>query len=180
MYTLTEDEHEAHIKVLKIRAALEDYATNSLSDGELEEAKQIYADSLIQLAEAKEKIKTAKGKEKRKLKNQITALELVINEKNRFNEEKMVKKCEKAKELLTSTVEQLYGISEPSMDKYNEANAMSENTKEEQKLKAQKLKEASKELDAFNKKAYDYIQARKLIKQLEYYSHWEELFELKA
>lgn len=180
MYTLTEDEHEAHIKVLKIRAALEDYATNSLSDGELEEAKQIYAESLIQLADAKEKIKTAKGKEKRKLKNQITALELVINEKNRFNEEKMVKKCEKAKELLTSTVEQLYGISEPSMDKYNEANAMSENTKEEQKLKAQKLKEASKELDAFNKKAYDYIQARKLIKQLEYYSHWEELFELKA
>lgn len=180
MYTLTEDEHEAHIKVLKIRAALEDYATNSLSDGELEEAKQIYADSLIQLAEAKEKIKTAKGKEKRKLKNQITALELIINEKNRFNEEKMVKKCEKAKELLASTVEQLYGISEPSMDKYNEANAMSENTKEEQKLKAQKLKEASKELDAFNKKAYDYIQARKLIKQLEYYSHWEELFELKA
>lgn len=180
MYTLTEDEHEAHIKVLKIRAALEDYATNSLSDGELEEAKQIYADSLIQLADAKEKIKTAKGKEKRKLKNQITALELVINEKNRFNEEKMVKKCEKAKELLASTVEQLYGISEPSMDKYNEANAMSENTKEEQKLKAQKLKEASKELDAFNKKAYDYIQARKLIKQLEYYSHWEELFELKA
>ncbi len=180
MYTLTEDEHEAHIKVLKIRAALEDYATNSLSDGELEEAKQIYADSLIQLADAKEKIKTAKGKEKRKLKNQITALELVINEKNRFNEEKMVKKCEKAKELLTSTVEQLYGIREPSMDKYNEANAMSENTKEEQKLKAQKLKEASKELDAFNKKAYDYIQARKLIKQLEYYSHWEELFEVKA
>lgn len=180
MYTLTEDEHEAHIKVLKIRAALEDYATNSLSDGELEEAKQIYAESLIQLADAKEKIKTAKGKEKRKLKNQITALELVINEKNRFNEEKMVKKCEKAKELLTSTVEQLYGISEPSMDKYNEANAMSENTKEEQKLKAQKLKEASKELDAFNKKAYDYIQARKLIKQLEYYSHWEELFEVKA
>ena len=180
MYTLTEEEHEAHIKVLKIRAALEDYATNSLSDGELEEAKQIYAESLIQLAEAKEKIKTAKGKEKRKLKNQITALELVINEKNRFNEEKMVKKCEKAKELLASTVEQLYGISEPSMDKYNEANAMSENTKEEQKLKAQKLKEASKELDAFNKKAYDYIQARKLIKQLEYYSHWEELFEVKA
>lgn len=180
MYTLTEDEHEAHIKVLKIRAALEDYATNSLSDGELEEVKQIYAESLIQLADAKEKIKTAKGKEKRKLKNQITALELVINEKNRFNEEKMVKKCEKAKELLTSTVEQLYGISEPSMDKYNEANAMSENTKEEQKLKAQKLKEASKELDAFNKKAYDYIKARKLIKQLEYYSHWEELFELKA
>ncbi len=180
MYTLTEDEHEAHIKVLKIRAALEDYATNSLSDGELEEAKRIYAESLIQIADAKEKIKTAKGKEKRKLKNQITALELVINEKNRFNEEKMVKKCEKAKELLASTVEQLYGISEPSMDKYNEANAMSENTKEEQKLKAQKLKEASKELDAFNKKAYDYIQARKLIKQLEYYSHWEELFELKA
>ena len=180
MYTLTEDEHEAHIKVLKIRAALEDYATNSLSDGELEEAKQIYAESLIQLADAKEKIKTAKGKEKRKLKNQIAALELVINEKNRFNEEKMVKKCEKAKELLASTVEQLYGISEPSMDKYNEANAMSENTKEEQKLKAQKLKEASKELDAFNKKAYDYIQARKLIKQLEYYSHWEELFEVKA
>ena len=180
MYTLTEDEHEAHIKVLKIRAALEDYATNSLSDGELEEAKQIYAESLIQLADAKEKIKTAKGKEKRKLKNQITALELVINEKNRFNEEKMVKKCEKAKELLASTVEELYGISEPSMDKYNEANAMSENTKEEQKLKAQKLKEASKELDTFNKKAYDYIQARKLIKQLEYYSHWEELFEVKA
>ncbi len=180
MYTLTEEEHEAHIKVLKIRAALEDYATNSLSDGELDEAKQIYTDSLTQLSDAKEKFETAKGKERRKIKNQIKALELVINEKNRFHEEKMIKKCEKAKELLTHTVEELYGISEPSMDKYNEANSMSENTKEEQKLKAQKLKEASKELDAFNKKAYDYIQARKLIKQLEYYSHWEELFEVKA
>ena len=47
-------------------------------------------------------------------------------------------------------------------------------------LKAQKLKEASKELDTFHKKAYDYIQARKLIKQLEYYSHWDELFSISA
>lgn len=39
MYTLTEEEHEAHISVLKIRAALEDYATECLSEGELEEAK---------------------------------------------------------------------------------------------------------------------------------------------
>lgn len=180
MYTLTEEEHESHIKVLKIRAALEDYATDSLSDGELEEAKQIYADSVAQLKEAKEKITTAKGKEKRKLKNQINALELVINEKDRFNDAKMIKKCNKAKELLSHSIEELYGISEPSMDKYNEANAMSENTKEEQRLKAQKLKEASKELDKFNKKAYDYIQARKLLKQLEYYSHWDEMFEVNA
>lgn len=180
MYTLTEEEHESHIKVLKIRAALEDFATDSLSEGELEEAKQIYADSVTQLEEAKVKITTAKGKEKRKLKNQIEALELVINEKDRFKDDKMVKKCDKAKELLTHTIEELYGISEPSMDKYNEANAMSENTKEEQRLKAQKLKEASKELDKFNKKAYDYIQARKLLKQLEYYSHWDEMFEVEA
>ncbi len=180
MYTLTEEEHESHIKVLKIRAALEDFATDSLSEGELEEAKQIYADSVTQLEEAKVKITTAKGKEKRKLKNQIEALELVINEKDRFKDDKMVKKCDKAKELLTHTIEELYGISEPSMDKYNEANAMSENTKEEQRLKAQKLKEASRELDKFNKKAYDYIQARKLLKQLEYYSHWDEMFEVEA
>lgn len=40
LYTLTEREHKAHISVLKIRAALEDYATNSLSEGELEEAKK--------------------------------------------------------------------------------------------------------------------------------------------
>lgn len=176
MYTLTEEEHNSHIKVLKIRAALEDYATGSLSDGQLEEAKKIYNDSVLQYAEFNEKIKSAKGKEKRKLNDEIKALELVINEKNRFNEQKTAKKIEKAKELLTHTVEELYGISEPSMDKYNEANAMSENTKEEAKLKAQKLNEASKELDNFHKKAYDYIQARKLVKQLEYYSHWDELF----
>ncbi len=180
MYTLTEEEHESHIKVLKIRAALEDFATDSLSEGELEEAKQIYADSVTQLEEARATISTAKGKEKRKLKNQIDALMLVINEKDRFNDAKMIKKCDKAKELLSHSIEELYGISEPSMDKYNEANAMSENTKEEQKLKAQKLKEASKELDKFNKKAYDYIQARKLLKQLEYYSHWDEMFEIEV
>lgn len=178
MYTLTEEEHNSHIKVLKIRAALEDYATGSLSDGQLDEAKNIYNDSVSQYNECLEKIKNAKGKEKRKLNNEIKALELVINEKNRFKQQKMAKKVDKAKELLTHSVEELYGINEPTMDKYNEANAMSENTKKEAKLKAQKLKEASKELDTFHKKAYDYIQARKLIKQLEYYSHWDELFNV--
>ncbi len=180
MYTLTEEEHNSHIKVLKIRAALEDYATGSLSEGQLDEAKQIYNDAVSQYEECKEKIESAKGKEKKKLERKIQALEIVINEKNRFNEQKMVKKVEKAKELLTHSVEELYGINEPTMDKYNEANAMSESTKEEASLKAQKLKEASKELDTFHKKAYDYIQARKLIKQLEYYSHWDELFSISA
>lgn len=180
MYTLTEEEHNSHIKVLKIRAALEDYATGSLSEGQLDEAKQIYNDAVSQYEECKEKIESAKGKEKKKLERKIQALEIVINEKNRFNEQKMVKKVEKAKELLTHSVEELYGINEPTMDKYNEANAMSESTKEEAILKAQKLKEASKELDTFHKKAYDYIQARKLIKQLEYYSHWDELFSISA
>lgn len=180
MYTLTEEEHNSHIKVLKIRAALEDYATGSLSEGQLDEAKQIYNDAVSQYEECKEKIESAKGKEKKKLERKIQALEIVINEKNRFNEQKMVKKVEKAKELLTHSVEELYGINEPTMDKYNEANAMSESTKEEASLKTQKLKEASKELDTFHKKAYDYIQARKLIKQLEYYSHWDELFSISA
>ena len=180
MYTLTEEEHNSHIKVLKIRAALEDYATGSLSEGQLDEAKQIYNNAVSQYEECKEKIESAKGKEKKKLERKIQALEIVINEKNRFNEQKMVKKVEKAKELLTHSVEELYGINEPTMDKYNEANAMSESTKEEASLKAQKLKEASKELDTFHKKAYDYIQARKLIKQLEYYSHWDELFSISA
>ncbi len=176
MYTLTEEEHDAHIKVLKIRAALEDYATDSLSEGQLEEAKQIYSDALIQLEQYKSDVLNASGKAKRKLNNQIKALELVVNEKNRFDDSKMIKKVEKANELLTHTVEELYGISEPSMDKYNEANALSEDTKEAVKIKTAKLKEASKELDTFHKKAYDYIQARKLIKQVEYYSHWDEIF----
>ena len=176
MYTLTEEEHNSHIKVLKIRAALEDYATGSLSEGQLDEAKQIYNDAVSQYEECKEKIESAKGKEKKKLERKIQALEIVINEKNRFNEQKMVKKVEKAKELLTHSVEELYGINEPTMDKYNEANAMSESTKEEASLKAQKLKEASKELDIFHKKAYDYIQARKLIKQKEYYANWDKIF----
>ena len=88
----------------------------------------------------------------------------------------MLKKTAKANELLTHTVEELYGISEPTLDKYNEANAMSENTKEEANLKATKLKEASKEIDTIHKKAYDYIQARKLIKQKEYYANWDKIF----
>lgn len=180
MYTLTEEEHESHIKVLKIRAALEDHATNSLSEGELEEAKEIYACAVRDLAQCKEKILSAKSKEKRKLQNQIKALEIVVNEKNRFSEPKMVKKTNKAQELLSHTVEELYNISEPSMDKYNAANAMSENTKEEAKAKAAALKEASKELDKFNKKAYEYIQARKLVKQLEYYAHWNSIFNETA
>ncbi len=91
-----------------------------------------------------------------------------------------INNIKQAKDLLSHTVEELYGISEPSMEKYNKANAMSENTKEDAKIKAQKLKEAPKELDTFNKKAYDYIQARKLMKQLEYYSHWDELFSTTA
>lgn len=46
MYTLTEEEHDAHITILKIRAALEDYATDALSDGELEAAKTSYAEAI--------------------------------------------------------------------------------------------------------------------------------------
>lgn len=177
MYTLTEEQHDSHIKVLKIRAALEDYATDSLSEGQLDEAKEIYADSVNEYNECIEALNTASNrKERKKLQSKIKSLEIVIDEKDRFATEKMLKKTAKAKELLTHTVEELYGISEPTLDKYNEANAMSENTKEETKIKAVKLKEASKELDTFHKKAYDYIQARKLVKQNEYYTHWDEIF----
>lgn len=180
MYTLTEEEHEAHISVLKIRAALEDYATECLSEGELEEAKNIYADAVNELEICRDRIDIVKGKEKRKLKNKMKALQIVINEKDRFNDPKMIKKTEKAKELLSHSVEELYGISEPSMDKYNAANAMSESTKEEIRSKSAALKEASKELDHFHKKAYAYIQARKLLKQLEYYSHWSDIFSSES
>lgn len=177
MYTLTEEQHDSHIKVLKIRAALEDYATDSLSEGQLDEAKKIYADSVNEYNECIEALNTASNrKERKKLQSKIKSLEIVIDEKDRFATEKMLKKTAKAKELLTHTVEELYGISEPTLDKYNEANAMSENTKKEAKIKAIKLKEASKELDTFHKKAYDYIQARKLVKQNEYYTHWDEIF----
>ena len=177
MYTLTEEQHDSHIKVLKIRAALEDYATDSLSEGQLDEAKKIYADSFNEYNECIEALNTTSNrKERKKLQSKIKSLEIVIDEKDRFATEKMLKKTAKAKELLTHTVEELYGISEPTLDKYNEANAMSENTKEEAKIKAAKLKEASKELDTFHKKAYDYIQARKLVKQNEYYTHWDEIF----
>lgn len=177
MYTLTEEQHDSHIKVLKIRAALEDYATDSLSEGQLDEAKKIYVDSVNEYNECIEALNTASNrKERKKLQSKIKSLEIVIVEKDRFATEKMLKKTAKAKELLTHTVEELYGISEPTLDKYNEANAMSENTKEEAKIKAAKLKEASKELDTFHKKAYDYIQARKLVKQNEYYTHWNEIF----
>lgn len=177
MYTLTEEQHDSHIKVLKIRAALEDYATDSLSEGQLDEAKKIYADSVNEYNECIEALNNASNrKERKKLQSKIKSLEIVIDEKDRFATEKMLKKTAKAKELLTHTVEELYGISEPTLDKYNEANAMNENTKEEAKIKAAKLKEASKELDTFHKKAYDYIQARKLVKQNEYYTHWDEIF----
>ena len=177
MYTLTEEQHDSHIKVLKIRAALEDYATDSLSEGQLDEAKKIYADSVNEYNECIEALNTdSNRKERKKLQSKIKVLEIVIDEKDRFATEKMLKKTAKAKELLTHTIEELYGISEPTLDKYNEANAMSENTKEEAKIKAAKLKEASKELDTFHKKAYDYIQARKLVKQNEYYTHWDEIF----
>lgn len=180
MYTLTEEEHESHIKVLKIRAALEDYATDSLSEGQLDEAKQIYADSVKEYDECIKALETAtKKKECKKLQTKIKALEIVVNEKERFTTERMIKKTAKATDLLSHTVEELYGISEPTLDKYNEANAMSENTKEEANLKATKLKEASKELDTFHKKAYDYIQARKLIKQKEYYANWDKIFVLE-
>ncbi len=53
------------------------------------------------------------------------------------------------------------------MDKFNTASAMHEDTREEMLKKDRAIKEASKELDRFNKKAYNYIQARKLMKQAE-------------
>ena len=98
---------------------------------------------------------------------------LIVERAGRFQ-------VEKAKALLSHTVEELYGISEPTMDRYNTAKAMDESTKAAAKAKAQAMREASKELDRFHKKAYNYIQARKLVKQLEYYTHWETIFESES
>lgn len=180
MYTLTEEDHEGHIGVLKIRAALEDYATGALSAGQLEEAKQIYTGALTQLEELEAQLPAATGKEKRQIQRMIKGLQIIKNEKNRFDDPAMQRRVEKAKALLSHTVEELYGISEPTMDRYNAAKAMDESTKAAAKAKAQAMREASKELDHFHKKAYNYIQARKLVKQLEYYTHWETIFESES
>ena len=171
MYTLTEEEHDAHITILKIRAALEDYATDALSEGELEAAKTSYAEAIEEYKQLSSAVKLSK-KEQRRLK----ALTLIAEEHKRFEQPKMINKIEAAKELLSHTVEELYGISEPTMDRYNDANAMPESTAEEAKMKKTALKEAQKELDNFNKKAYDYIVARKLMKQVEYYENWNKIF----
>lgn len=171
MYTLTEEEHDAHITILKIRAALEDYATDALSDGELEAAKTSYAVAIEEYKQLSSADKLSK-KEQRRLK----ALTLIAEEHKRFEQPKMINKIEAAKELLSHSVEELYGISEPTMDRYNAANAMPESTAEEAKMKKTAFKEAQKELDNFNKKAYDYIVARKLMKQVEYYENWNKIF----
>lgn len=180
MYTLTEEDHEGHIGVLKIRAALEDYATGALSAGQLEEAKQIYTGALTQLEELDAQLPAATGKKKRQIQRMIKGLQIIKDEKNRFDDPVMQHRVEKAKALLSHTVEELYGISEPTMDRYNAAKAMDESTKAAAKAKAQAMREASKELDRFHKKAYNYIQARKLVKQLEYYTHWETIFESES
>lgn len=180
MYTLTEEDHEGHIGVLKIRAALEDYATGALSAGQLEEAKQIYTGALTQLEELEAQLPAATGKEKRQIQRMIKGLQIIKDEKNRFDDPAMQRRVEKAKALLSHTVEELYGISEPTMDRYNTAKAMDESTKAAAKAKAQAMREASKELDRFHKKAYNYIQARKLVKQLEYYTHCETIFESES
>ncbi len=180
MYTLTEEDHEGHIGVLKIRAALEDYATGALSAGQLEEAKQIYTGALTQLEELETQLPAATGKKKRQIQRMIKGLQIIKEEKNRFDDPAMQRRVEKAKALLSHTVEELYGISEPTMDRYNTAKAMDESTKAAAKAKAQAMREASKELDRFHKKAYNYIQARKLVKQLEYYTHWETIFESES
>lgn len=180
MYTLTEEDHEGHIGVLKIRAALEDYATGALSAGQLEEAKQIYTGALTQMKELEAQLPAATGKEKRQIQRMIKGLQIIKDEKNRFDDPAMQRRVEKAKALLSHTVEELYGISEPTMDRYNAAKAMDESTKAAAKAKAQAMREASKELDRFHKKAYNYIQARKLVKQLEYYTHWETIFESES
>lgn len=180
MYTLTEEDHEGHIGVLKIRAALEDYATGALSAGQLEEAKQIYTGALTQLEELEAQLPAATGKKKRQIQRMIKGLQIIKDEKNRFDDPAMQRRVEKAKALLSHTVEELYGISEPTMDRYNTAKAMDESTNAAAKAKAQAMREASKELDRFHKKAYNYIQARKLVKQLEYYTHWETIFESES
>lgn len=177
LYTLTEEEHKSYITVLKIRAALEDYANNELSKGQLEEAKKLYSDAVSRYEECLLKLKsTDSSREKRKLKKSIKALEIIVNENRRFSSPEMIKKVNKAKELISHSVEELYSISEPTMEAYNKAKAMSEESYEEIKAKNKMLKEASKELDRFHKKAFKYIEARKLVKQYEYYLDWNAIF----
>lgn len=136
--------------------------------------------ALTQLEELEAQLPAATGKEKRQIQRMIKGLQIIKDEKNRFDDPAMQRRVEKAKALLSHTVEELYGISEPTMDRYNTAKAMDESTKAAAKAKAQAMREASKELDRFHKKAYNYIQARKLVKQLEYYTHWETIFESES
>ena len=178
LYDLTEEDHIGHISVLKIRAALEDYANNNLSEGQLDEAVRLYTQAETGLAESREMLDLVRsGKEKRALKRKIKAFELVVREKDRFKTGEMKQELEKAEELLSHSTEELYSVSEPSLDDYNRANAMPEATKEERKAKAAALRAAQKALDRFHKKAYDYIKARALFKQYEYYSNWNAIFE---
>ncbi|MFR6066324.1 MAG: MFS transporter [Eubacterium sp.] len=177
LYTLTEEEHKSYIEVLKIRAALEDYADNNLAPGQLEEAKNIYFNAVEEYNACVTALNNAKSPlEKRKMKKKIKALEIIVLENKRFENKQMIKKTQQARELVSHSVEELYGISEPTMDAYNEAMAMSEATPEERKLKSKKLKMASKEFDRYHKKAFKYIEAKKLIKQYEYYSNWNSIF----
>ena len=177
LYTLTEAEHKAYISVLKIRAALEDYADNALADGQLEEAKIIYSKAVEDYNACINVLNSSdSSKEKRKLKKKIKVLEIIVLEKNRFESDKMIKSLKEARELLSHSVEELYGISKPSMDLYNEAMTMKESNPTEEKIKRKQLKTASKALDRFHKKAFKYIQAEKLMKQYECYSSWDSIF----
>ena len=66
------------------------------------------------------------------------------------------------------------------MNKIKHENEIHEDTREEMLKKEKEIKEAYKELDRFNKKAYNYIQARKLMKQAEYYKNWDQIFETET
>lgn len=154
--------------------------TDGAMNADVLDYQQYKTGALTQLEELEAQLPAATGKKKRQIQRMIKGLQIIKNEKNRFDDPAMQRRVEKAKALLSHTVEELYGISEPTMDRYNTAKAMDESTKAAAKAKAQAMREASKELDRFHKKAYNYIQARKLVKQLEYYTHWETIFESES
>lgn len=164
-YNLSEKKHGNIIKVLRVRAMFEDFGNNELDDAELIETM-----NGIRSAEEILDNKELNAGDKKEMQI-FEAAKITIEELNKFKKDEMIKKVSDAKLIVSKGTL----VEEPNPVNLQTAIDMPENTKDEIKLRKKAIKAAEVEIQKFNKAEKAFVQARKLVREAENYSRYDEI-----
>lgn len=176
LYTLSEEKLRSYITVLKLRAALEDYADGVLSPGQLAEAARLYREAKTREEELLAEAAAFSGRKRKKKNASIEAQRIVLRERELFLLPETVKKVESAEKLVRGSADAVRREKRLREDAFAAADALPEGTRREAAARSKALREAKKRLNRFYREAYPVLEAEKLLRRKKLYDDWDAVF----